>query len=117
MKFKNIFPLLAFVAILMMTGCDNDQPNLNRAAIMAQDIVTSSFAADCDFDDMDIRGEETTPGNFTVYQKFTTSKYPGDEFVYKIKMEHQGGDWAEASNWSHGSLIIENCLTGEQYYY
>ncbi len=110
--------VLITLMLVALVGCTaDDQPNLNRAAIMAQDIVTSNFAADCDFDDMDIRGEETTPGSFTVYQKFTTAKYPGDEFVYRIYMEHHGGDWTEASNWSHSGLIIENRITGQQFNY
>lgn len=105
------------LAVASLLGCvSNEQPNLNRAAIMAQDIVKSEFASDCDFEDLDIRGEETSPGYFTVYQKFTTSKYPGDEFVYKIYMVYLGGDWAEAGSWSHSGLVVENTVTGSQWY-
>ena len=112
---KTILMIVAIMAMLLMS-CGSDQPTLRSAAIMAQDIIKSEFAADCDFEDLDIRGEETSPGSFTVYQRFTTKKYPGDEFVYKIYMDYHGGDWTEASNWSHRGLIVENRITGEQWF-
>lgn len=112
---KTLFLIVAVMAMIIVS-CGSDKPSLTSAAIMAQDIIKSEFAADCDFEDMDIRGEETSPGSFTVYQRFTTSKYPGDEFVYKIYMEYLGGDWTDASSWSHSGLIIENRITGAQWY-
>lgn len=86
--------------------------NLNRAAIIAQDIIKSEFNSDCDFDDIDIRGEETSvPNRFKVYQKFSAD---GQEYVYKIFIQYKGGDWSDINNWSYGTLTIENVATGEQ---
>lgn len=94
-------------------GTSSDEgANLNRAAIIAQDIIKSEFNSNCDFDDMDIRGEETDVADrFKVYQKFSAD---GQDYVYKIFIQYKGGDWSDKNNWSYGTLTIENVLTGEQ---
>jgi hypothetical protein len=70
---------------------------------------------DCDFDDLDYRGEETSvPNRFKVLQKFT---HNGEQYVYKIYIQYKGGEWEDRNNWSYGELTIENTLTGKQYRY
>lgn len=36
------------------------------------------------------------------------------EYVYKIWMSFNGGEWEDMYNWSYSKLIIENTSTGEQ---
>lgn len=94
------------------TDDEDTGANLNRAAIIAQDIIKSEFNTNCDFDDMDIRGEETDVADrFKVYQKFSVD---GQDYVYKIFIQYKGGDWSDKNNWTYGTLTIENVLTGEQ---
>jgi hypothetical protein len=124
MKFKIYFTLLAFVALFGCTGSSGlsssdvpeDQPTLERAAFTAQDFIKSLFSSDCDFDDLDIRGEETSVhGRYEVFQKFTSSKSGSErEYVYKIFIQHFGGDWTDKSNWDYGTLTIEDVATGQQ---
>lgn len=124
MKFKILFPLLAVMALFGCAGSSgssssdvsDDQPTLERAAITAQDIIKSLYSSDCDFDDLDIRGEETSvPGRYEVFQKFTSSKSGSErEYVYKIFIQHFGGDWTDKNNWDYGTLTIEDVASGQQ---
>lgn len=94
--------------------------NLTQASIIAQEFVKENFASDCDFEDIDIRGEaiETTPGRFKVLQKFTSKKFGSEqEYVYKIFIHYYGGEWEDKNSWDYGQLTIENASTGEQYVY
>lgn len=113
-KLSYLIAILCCIAILdSCAGSSSEEgANLNRAAIIAQDIIKSEFNSNCDFDDMDIRGEETFVENrFKVFQKFSAD---GQDYVYKIFIQYNGGDWSDKNNWSYGTLTIENVLTGEQ---
>lgn len=113
-KLSYIIAILCCIAILdSCVGSSSDEgANLNRAAIIAQDIIKSEFNSNCDFDDMDVRGEETDVADrFKVYQKFSVD---GQDYVYKIFIQYKGGDWSDKNNWTYGTLTIENVLTGEQ---
>lgn len=113
-KFSYLIAILCCIAILdSCVGSSSDEgANLNRAAIIAQDIIKSEFNSNCDFDDMDVRGEETDVADrFKVYQKFSVD---GQDYVYKIFIQYKGGDWSDKNNWTYGTLTIENVLTGEQ---
>lgn len=114
MKKVYLIAMLFCVALLdSCVGSNSEQgTNLNRAAIIAQEIIESEFNPDCDFDDSDIRGEETdVKDRFKVFQKFSSG---GQEYVYKIFIQYKGGDWSDINNWSCGTLTIENVATGEQ---
>lgn len=114
-KFSYLIAML--FCITMLDGCvgstnSETGANLNRAAIIAQDIIKSEFNTNCDFVDMDVRGEETDVADrFKVYQKFSVD---GQDYVYKIFIQYKGGDWSDKNNWTYGTLTIENVLTGEQ---
>lgn len=136
------FAILLFV-IFLMTGCvgssesnttnstenqstaltseiESGGVNLTQASIIAQEFVKENFASDCDFEDIDIRGEaiETTPGRFKVLQKFTSKKFGSEqEYVYKIFIHYYGGEWEDKNSWDYDQLTIENASTGEQYVY
>ena len=113
-KLSYLIAILCCIAILdSCVGSSSDEgANLNRAAIIAQDIIKSEFNTNCDFDDMDVRGEETDVADrFKVYQKFSVD---GQDYVYKIFIQYKGGDWSDKNNWIYGILTIENVLTGEQ---
>lgn len=87
---------------------------LRRASIVAHDFVEDKMG-DCDFDDLDYRGGETSvPNRFKVLQKFT---HDGEQYVYKIFIQYKGGEWEDRNNWSYGELTIENTKTGKQYRY
>ena len=135
---------LAFIlCVIIMTGCigssdsnisnategkssaltseiESGGANLTQASIIAQEFVKDNFASDCDFEDLDIRGEaiEATPGRFKVLQKFTSKKFGSEqEYVYKIFIHYYGGEWEDKNSWDYGQLTIENTSTGEQYVY
>lgn len=115
-QFRLSYLIAILCCIAMLDSCvgssSDEGANLNRAAIIAQDIIKSEFNPNCDFDDMDIRGEETFVENrFKVFQKFSAD---GQDYVYKIFIQYNGGDWSDKNNWSYGTLTIENVLTGEQ---
>ena len=96
-----------------------NEATLLRASIIAQEIVKENFASDCDFDDLDYRGEETvTKGRFKVLQRFT-SKRDGvkKDYVYKIYIQFYGGEWEDRKNWDYGQLVVEEQSTGMQWYY
>lgn len=112
-KLSYLIAILCCIAILdSCVGSSSDEgANLNRAAIIAQDIIKSEFNSNCDFDDMDVRGEETDVADrFKVYQKFSVD---GQDYVYKIFIQYKGGDWSDKNNWTYGTLTIENVLTGK----
>ncbi len=124
MKIKDLFLLLVLLGLIGCVGTtDNNvpdnQPTLERAALAAQSIVKLKFLGECNFLP-DIRGEETSiPGKFKVLQKFTSTRYGTDEeeFVYKIYIQHKGGDATDEFNWDYTELIIENTATGKQEIY
>lgn len=92
----------------------SSEVNLRRASIIAHDFVKDKMG-DCSFDDLDYRGEETSvPNRFKVLQKFI---HNGEQYVYKIYIQYNGGDWEDRNNWSFGELTIENTMTGKQLRY
>ena len=92
----------------------SSEVNLRRASIVAQDFVKDKMG-DCDFENLDYRGEETSvPNRFKVLQKFT---HNGEQYVYKIYIQYKGGEWEDRNNWSYGELTIENTMTGRQLRY
>lgn len=113
---KKLLHILSVLAIMVLSACGPDSPTKNQAAFQAQDVIKIQFANDCDFDDMDIRGEQT--GNtFTVYQPFTSSR-PGYErqFIYKAFVDYLGGDVYDANSWDVRTVIVEDRGTGEQWF-
>lgn len=96
------------------SSSSSNEVNLRRASIAAQDFVKDKMG-DCNFDDLDYRGEETSvPNRFKVLQKFT---HNGEQYVYKIYIQYKGGEWEDRNNWSYGDLTIENTKTGKQLHY
>lgn len=124
MRIKDLFLLLALWGLIGCVGTSennvpDDQPTLERAAVAAQAIVKLKFLGECNFIP-DIKGEETSiPGKFKVLQKFTSTRYGSDEeeFVYKMFIQHKGGDATNIYNWEFTELIIENTATGKQEIY
>ncbi len=123
---KIISFIFGFCFIVVCSSCGNgtasqsDEADLTRAAIIAHDFVKSNFASDCDFSELDIRGEaiENVPGRFKVLQKFTSSRDGYEqEYVYRIYMQFYGGEWSDIHNWDYGQLTIENTSTGKQFFY
>lgn len=54
-----------------------------------------------------------------IMNKFSTKNAFGvtSEYVYKIWMNFNGGDWEDVENWSYTEMIIENTSTGEKEYF
>ena len=54
-----------------------------------------------------------------ILNKFTTKNAFGvtSEYVYKIWMNFNGGEWEDINNWSYSKLIIENTATGEKQHF
>lgn len=115
---KKFLIWLLFIVPMIIVSCGEDKPTKTTAALMVQDILEDKFAADCDFDDMDIRGEESPENYFTVYQPFKSSRegYPRN-YVYKAHAIYMGGDKYEHSNWKVKDIIVEDRGTGEQWYF
>lgn len=100
----------------------NDEVDLRKASIIAKDFVKSHFAhpSECDFEDLDYRGEECIePNRFKVLQQFTAKNSFGveSEYVYKIYIQYFGGEWEDVKNWGYGELIIENRVTKKQEFF
>jgi hypothetical protein len=107
-------------SIKLSSEIESGGSNLTQASIIAHDFVKEHFANDCDFDDLDIRGEsvDMVPGRFKVLQKFKSKKFGSQqEYVYKIFIQYYGGEWEDKNNWDFGQLTIENTTTGEQFVY
>lgn len=125
MKNMKILPMLLVLSFLIcMTACSggsqsspqtsSDKVDLGKASIIAHDFVEEKMG-ECDFEDLDYRGEETlVPNRFKVLQKFTNN---GEQYVYKIYVQYKGGEWEDINNWSYGELTIESTKTGKQFRY
>jgi len=96
---------------------DDADGRLRKASVIAKSFVEDKMG-ECDFEDLDYRGEETSVNNrFRVLQKFT---HNGEQYVYRIYIQYFGGvgdDWADRSNWSYGQLTVESTMTGQQLHY
>lgn len=105
------------VILVALSSCGAEGPTKTQAALQAQDVIKKQFANDCDFDDLDIRGEQNGK-TFTVYQTFTSSR-PGYErqFVYKAFVDYVGGDVNDANSWDVRTVIVEDRGTGQQWVY
>lgn len=114
---NKLLQILLMVIFVSLSSCGSNAPTKTQAAFQAQDVIKKQFANDCDFDDMDIRGEQS--GNtFTVYQTFTSSR-PGYErqFVYKAFVDYIGGDVYDNNSWDVRTVIVEDRGTGKQWFY
>ena len=60
---------------------------------------------------------EVENGQAVILNKFTTKNAFGVEieYVYKIWLTFNGGEWEDIENWKYTNLIIENTATREQY--
>lgn len=114
---KKLVRLMLIALIIGLNACGSDVPTKTQAAIQAQHVIKQKFANDCDFDDMDIRGEQDGD-TFTVYQRFTSSR-PGYErqYVYKAYVDYIGGDVYDNSSWDVRTIIVEDRGSGKQWYY
>jgi|GEM_PF-1584079 len=67
----------------------------------------------------DRRGHKTDENSYLVFEKFTAKNAIGvkTEYVYKIDMHYNGGDWTDNNNWEYNTAIIEDTSTGEQHTY
>lgn len=115
---KKTIYLFTLSLLFIFTSCGDTKPTLTNAAIVVQDDVKIYFAADCDFDDLDIRGQETSPNHFTVYQPFTSSRTGySRRYIYKANAVFNGGDKYLNNNWSISDIIVEDQGTGRQWRY
>ena len=114
MKKVNLFfsdLLLGILFLATTISCSSDEIDLRKASVIAQDFVEERMG-ECDFDDLDYRGEKSsTPNRFLVFQKFT---HDGKQYVYRINIQYNGGEWEDKKNWSYGELMVENTMTGSQ---
>ena len=85
-----------------------------KASIISQDIVQEKIGK-CDFEKLNYVGETTLVENrYKILQKFT---HKGEQYVYRIYIQYNGGEWTNRDNWSYGELTIENSSTGKQLRY
>lgn len=112
-----IFISLLLCIPLFCSCIEDNTPTLTCAALITQDIVNDEFAADCDYDNLDIRGQETSKNTFVVYQSFT-SEMTGYKrnYVYKAKAEYTGGDKYDNSSWNISDVIVEDKGSGRQWH-
>ena len=89
--------------------------DIKKAAITAQCFVEDRLGK-CNFPLLDVRGEELSTNNFKVMQKFTR-KADGEQYIYRIFIKYNGGEWEDRNNWTVSDLTIENTMTGQQYHY
>jgi hypothetical protein len=100
---KIIFALL----MLLMVSCD-DQPN---ACIASEDFIKQDLQnpATAEFSILDCTSEINSDGSYTVLRKVTAQNSFGvkKEYVYKLMLKHNGGDWTEKSNWTLLDMLSE----------
>lgn len=100
-----------------VSACAPEGPTKTQAASQAQDLIKEKFANDCDFDDMDIRGEQRD-STFVIYQQFTSSRTGYErQFVYKAIADYVGGDVYDDNSWNVRTVIVEDKGTGKQWIY
>ncbi|HNX89686.1 MAG TPA: hypothetical protein PKH58_11425 [Paludibacteraceae bacterium] len=112
--------LFAFISCIGSSNSDSTIDNGIRCSIMAEDFVKSKlkYPNEVKFNTNqyvhEVEGSEAI-----VLNKFTAKNSFGVEsnFVYKIWLSFNGGDWTEINNWSYSKLIIENSDTGEKQIY
>lgn len=140
MNKTKILKLFIGVLLIVLYGCVNDGTHANnnvdysnnksktdtqiesksddewyrKASIIAQDFVQEKMGK-CDFESLNYVGETTMVENrYKILQKFT---HNGEQYVYKIYIQYNGGEWSNRNNWSYGELTIENSSTGKQLRY
>ncbi|MGN1354470.1 MAG: hypothetical protein ACI4V2_06120 [Alloprevotella sp.] len=115
---KKILSLVLIAITLFAVSCDDSEPTLNTACIMARDYVKKmiTFPEEAEFES-DIRGRGDAVNGFIVYEKFTAPNAFGvrKTYVYKCNMKYLGGDKYENSSWKCSDLIIEDVQTGQQW--
>jgi hypothetical protein len=88
-----------------------------KCALISEDFVKSKlkFPLESEFK-TSAHIHEVEGNQAIVINKFTTKNAFGvtSEYVYKIWMTFNGGDWENVENWSYSKLIIENTATGEK---
>ncbi|GHV27483.1 hypothetical protein FACS1894176_09440 [Bacteroidia bacterium] len=107
-------------AISVQTGDfvqSDSYTNKNRAYITAQDFVKQklNYPKEAEFNS-NVVHETDGYGKCIVLGKVTAKNAFGvrTEYVYKIWLSHNGGDWTTLSNWSYSKLIIEDTKTQKQ---
>ncbi|HBB00737.1 MAG: hypothetical protein A2W86_11835 [Bacteroidetes bacterium GWD2_45_23] len=89
----------------------------NKCAIISEDFVKSKLKFPLESKiKTSTHVHEVEGDQAIVINKFTTKNAFGvtSEYVYKIWMNFNGGDWKDIKNWSYSKLIIENTATGEK---
>ena len=109
-------PILLLFAFAFF-GCDfgsSEDEQYRKASIIAQDFVEEKMGS-CNFESLNYVGEKTLVENrYKILQKFTKG---GEQYVYRIYIQYNGGEWTDRKNWCYGELTIENTKTGQQYRY
>ncbi len=89
----------------------------NKCYITAQDFVKSKlkFPKEAKFD-RNVVHETNGYGNAIVLGKVTAKNALGiqTEYVYKIWISHNGGEWTDSRNWTMTKLILEDSSSKEQ---
>lgn len=88
-----------------------------KCAIISEDFVKSKLKFPLESEIRTSAHVHEVEGNQAIIiNKFTTKNAFGvtSEYVYKIWMNFNGGEWEDVENWSYSKLIIENAATGEK---
>lgn len=114
--------LLFLTAMFCVTTISAQQIEETKATIISEDFVkkhvnyplTVKFGRDVVW-----KPSQYNKQRATLLRKFTAKNDFGvpSEYVYKIDLIYNGGDWTELGNWTCYKLILEDTATGEQTIY
>lgn len=110
--------ILCFLVIIGSIRASYGIESINtKAYVIARDFVSEKLAypKTAKFQS-NVVYEAKTSSSGVLLGKFSAKNAFGveSEYVYKMHIYSNGGDWTETRNWSYDYLIIEDVVTGEQ---
>jgi hypothetical protein len=101
---KNIALLLLFTLFISCAS----EPN---ACVISEDFIKMDLnnPATANFSSYDCSTENNSDGSYTVLRKVSAENSFGveKEFIYKVQLRFNGGEWTSTSNWDLISIQSE----------
>jgi hypothetical protein len=94
---KKIILFLLFIFI----SCGSNDPN---ACIISEDFIKKDLynPSTADFSSFDCSTEYNSDGTYTILRKVGAKNSLGveREYIYKLKLNFNGGEWVDMNNWT-----------------
>ena len=92
--------IIIAMLFMLMFSCD-DKPNL---CIVSEDFIKQDLQnpLTAEFSSLDCTSEINADGSYTVLRKVIAQNSAGvkKEYVYKLMLKQNGGEWTEKANWT-----------------